>query len=137
MRFRPLNWKVTAARVPLNALALAVTVLVLPGVTVETSRPLLGYLALAAIFGVLNAFVKPVFQLVALPFLLESFGLVIVLIDAVVFWLLDVLAPRLLQADGVLITIAAGALVGFLSFVLDQLLGLTPPIVDDRRKAHA
>lgn len=132
MRDRGLALRLAVVRVPANAAALAFTVAVLPGVHVTAARPVVGYLVLGAVFGLVNAFVKPVLQFLVLPLLLASFGLVVVLVDVLAFWLLDALSGRL-DADGVLWLVAAGALLGLLSFALDVLLGLTPPIVDAAR----
>jgi len=129
---RKSNWRVWVVRVPANALAVALTALVLPGIHIATSRPVLGYLVLGAIFGLLNAFVKPVIQYITLPFLLESFGLVVVIVDVVVFWLLDLFFRHVVVVDGFLWYVAGGVVVGLLSFLIDNLLGLAPPIVDDR-----
>ena len=133
MHLRRAPWKVVVARVIVNALALALTVLVLPGVQESSSHPVLGYLALGALFGLVNAFVKPALQFVALPFLLGSMGLIVVLIDILVFALLDELTPNLLSADGAGWIVLAGAVLGGLSFLLDNALGLVPPILRDVR----
>ena len=69
-RYKKSNWRVWLVRVPANGLAVALTALVLPGIHVTTSRPVLGYLVVGADFGLLNAIVKPAFKYVALPFLL-------------------------------------------------------------------
>ena len=132
VRRRRFNVRVALVRVPVNAAAVALTAFVLSGIHVTTSRPVLGYLVIGAVFGLLNAFVKPALQYVALPLLLESFGLVVVLVDVLVFWLLDKLFPRILHVDGFWWMLAGGALLGLISFLLDNLMGLTPPIVDDR-----
>ena len=125
-------WRVLAVGVVVNAVAVAVTVAVLPGVRENTGRPVLGYLALGLLFGLINALVKPAMQFVALPFLLQSMGVVVIIVDVIVFALLDAVTPRLLTADGVLPIVAAGLLLGVLSFMLDNLFGLTAPIVNDR-----
>jgi putative membrane protein len=126
------NWRVTALRVPSNALALAFTAWVLSGIHITTQRPLLGYLVLGAVFGLLNAFIKPALQYLTLPLLLESFGLVVVIVDVLVFWLFEVIFPHVVKVDGFWWLLAGGALLGLVSFLFDTLLGLTPPIVDDR-----
>ena len=132
-RPRTFNWRVALVRTAANAAALALTVAVLPGVHASAERPLLAYLAAGAIFGLLNAFAKPAIQFVALPLLLGSLGLVVILVDALVLWLLDLLLPRLLSIDGIGSLFLAAALLGVLGFLLDGLLGLMPPIVDERR----
>ena len=132
MRVRHRPWKVIAASVLVDALAVFITVLVLPGVTVDAKHPVTGYLVLAALFGVLNAIVKPLLQFLALPFLLQSLGVVVIVVDIVVFALLDALTPHLLNTDGFLWIAAAGLLLGLISFLLENLFGLTPPIVSDQ-----
>lgn len=117
-----------------NAIAVAITVLVLPGLDENTGHPVLGYLGLGLLFGLINAFVKPAAQFVALPFLLGSMGLVVILIDILVFFLLDEITPNLLNATRPLWIIVGGVMLGVLSFLLDNLLGLTPPVVLDRRE---
>jgi putative membrane protein len=123
---------VVAARVVVNGLALALVVLILPGVRESAGHPVLGYLALGAIFGLINAFVKPALQFVALPGLLGSMGMVVILVDIITFWLLESLTS-LLSTTGFLWVVLAGVLLGLLSYVLDNLLGLVPPILSDRR----
>lgn len=119
----------------MNGLAVAVVVALLPGVKESTGRPVLGYLALGAIFGLINAFVKPLIQFVALPGLLGSLGFIVILIDIVTFWLLDVLTP-LLDTGGPLPVIVAGIVLGLLCYVLDNMLGLVPPISHRREQSE-
>jgi putative membrane protein len=118
-----------------DGLAVAVVVALLPGVKESTGRPVLGYLALGAIFGLINAFVKPLIQFVALPGLLGSLGFIVILIDIVTFWLLDVLTP-LLDTGGPLPVIVAGIVLGLLCYVLDNMLGLVPPISHRREQSE-
>jgi putative membrane protein len=126
-------WRVLAAGVVVNGGAVALVVLVLPGVKESTGHPVLGYLALGAIFGVINAFVKPVIQFAALPALLGSLGLVVIVVDVITFWLLDALTP-LLHTGGLFAVLAAGVVLGVLSYVLDNVLGLVPPIRQERAR---
>lgn len=123
--------RVLIARVVVNALALAITVLLLAGIHENADQPVLGYLILGALFGVLNAFVKPALQFVALPFFLGSMGLIVIVIDVFIFGLLNELTPQLLTSDGVLWTILAGTLLGLLSFVFENVFGLVAPILSD------
>jgi putative membrane protein len=125
-------WRVVAARVVVNGLAVALVVAILPGVRESTGHPVLGYLALGAIFGLINAFAKPAIQFIALPLLLGSMGLVVIFVDVFTFWLLDALTP-LLTTTGLFAVGAAGILLALLSYVLDNVLGLVPPVQRDRR----
>jgi putative membrane protein len=125
-------WRVVAARVLVNGLAVAVVVLVLPGVRETTARPVLGYVLMGALFGLINAFVKPAIQFVALPMLAGSMGLVVIVVDILTFWLLAALT-NVLTASGLLPIVLGGTILGLLSFLLDNLLGLVPPVLADRR----
>ncbi len=123
-------WRVLAARIVVNGLAVALVVLILPGVRASTSHPVLGYLFLGVLFGLINAFIKPAIQFVAVPLLAGSMGLVVIVVDVVIFWLLDSLT-KLLNSSGPLWVILAAVLLGLLSYVLDNLFGLVPPIMPD------
>ena len=125
-----MNWKLMIMRVLVNGVAIAITVLLLPGIQV-VDHMLLTYLILAIALGLLNAFVKPLVQILTLPFVFVTFGLVIVIINAAVLLLLEWLLPDLLSISGLVGALAGGALLGFLGIVLENLLGMTPPIVDD------
>lgn len=130
VRLHRAPWRVVAARIIVNGLAVALVVLILPGVRESTGHPLLGYLLLGAIFGLVNAFVKPVVQFVALPLLAGSMGLVIVLVDIATFAVLDAVT-KVIQTSGAVSVIVGGVVLGLLSYLLDNLVGLTPPIVPD------
>ena len=125
-----MNWKLMIMRVLVNGVAIAITVLLLPGIQV-VDHMLLTYLILAIALGLLNAFVKPLVQILTLPFVFVTFGLVIVIINAAMLLLLGWLLPELLWIRGLLAALAGGAILGFLGIVLENLLGMTPPIVDD------
>jgi putative membrane protein len=123
-------WRVTAGRVVVNGLALALVVVSLPGIKGYAAHPLVAYLVLGALFGLLNAFVKPLVQFVALPLLLGSFGLVVIGIDILLFWILQQLTP-LLGSSSLLWMALAGVLLGLLTGFFDNVLGLVPPISSD------
>lgn len=125
-------WRVVAARVLVNGLAVAAVVLLLPGVRETTGRPVVGYLLLGALFGLINAFVKPAIQFVALPMLAGSMGLVVIVVDILTFWLLSALT-HVLTTSGALPIVLGGIILGLLSFLLENLLGLVPPVLADRR----
>jgi putative membrane protein len=129
-------WRVLAGRVVVNGLTVALVVFLLPGVWENTGRPVLGYLALGAICGVINAVVKPLIHFVALPGLLGSMGLVLILVQVLTFWLLAELTP-LLDTRGVWAVVAAGVVLGLSSYVLDNILGLVPPILREHEQEFA
>ena len=132
MSIRRRPWKVLLAGVLLDGAAVAITVAVLPGLHEHAKHAALGYLALGALFGVINAIFKPILQFLALPFLLQSLGVVVIVVDIAVFALLDAFTPHLLSTDGVQWIVLGGLLLGALSFLFENLAGLTPPIVNDQ-----
>ena len=123
------NIKVMIMRVILNGITLAVTVFLLPGVK-AVDPSFLSFLILGAIFGLLNALIKPILQVITLPYLFASYGLVVILINSVVLIVLALLAPGLIIMESILGLVAAGAIVGVLGGFLESVFGVTPPILD-------
>ena len=60
--------------------------LILPGFVIKPyeGRVIYSVLILAAVFGIINAVVKPLLLFIALPFLLQTVGLVILVVNIVV-----------------------------------------------------
>ena len=123
------NIKVMIVRVILNGLILAITVLLLPGVK-AVNPSLLSFLLLGAIFGLLNALIKPILQIITLPYLFASYGMVVIIINSILLIVLALLAPELIVIETILGVLAAGTIVGVLSGVLESIFGVTPPILD-------
>lgn len=123
------NIKVMIMRVLLNGITLAVTVFLLPGVK-AVDLSIISFLILGAIFGLLNALIKPILQVITLPFLFASYGLVVVIINSIVLIVLVLLAPELIVMESLLGVVAAGAIVGVLGGFLESIFGVTPPILD-------
>ena len=132
-RFRKqFNWRFLLVRIFVNALALGVTVLVVPKIEfVETARPILNWLILAVLLGVLNALIKPVLQILTLQFLFVTYGLSVVVVNTLVLGLLSWLVPHRFAVGGLLWALVGGLVLGLLSSFLESLLGLTKPIVPD------
>ena len=58
--------------------------------------------------------------------------LIVVVVDSLVFLILDLLFTNVIAVDGFWVYISGGVVVGLLSFLIDNLLGLMPPILDDQ-----
>ena len=112
-----------------SALCLFFTVLIVPNVYFSGDYPILSWLIISAVFGLLTTFIKPLVQLVLLPLIFVSYGLVIVLINTLVIWFLSVIFPARFQVEYVLWAIVAGLVSGLLIGLLENLFGLSPPIV--------
>jgi putative membrane protein len=81
-----------------NAVALAVATWIVGGITLSgatTGRKVLTLLIVAAIFGVVNALVKPVAKLLSLPFIILTLGLLLFVINALMLLLTSWIAGQL------------------------------------------
>ncbi len=78
-------------RTVLTGLALWVVTLIVPGVYFvggqETWQKVGIVLVVAVIFGVVNAIIKPIVQIVAIPLYILTLGLVHVVINALMLWI--------------------------------------------------
>lgn len=81
-----------------NAVALAVASWVVSGITLTgstTGRRVLTLLIVAAIFGIVNAVVKPIAKLISLPFIILTLGLLIFVINALMLLLTSWITDKL------------------------------------------
>jgi ubiquinone biosynthesis protein len=127
---------VTLVQFLANAVVIGLVILILPGFELHAKHELVAILWLAAVFGVLSALVRPVLEFAFLPYLLQSLGLVVLAINAVLLALLAI--TSVLSIHRVVWLLVGAAVAGVVGFFLDSLLGLTPPVVDDAsaRAAH-
>ncbi len=131
-----MNWKLIVLRVILNGLAIALTALLLPGVVVPEPT-LVKFLVLGLAIGLLNAFVKPLIQVLTISFLFVTFGFVMVFVNAVILLLLKlVLPPTYLEVQGLWAALLGGLLIAAFSAVLENLFGLSRPIRDKAAPAR-
>ena len=77
-------------RLVLNAVAVWVATLLVGGVDVTagtTGGEVLTFIVVGAIFGLVNATIKPLAKLLSLPLLILSLGLFALVLNALLFWL--------------------------------------------------
>jgi putative membrane protein len=72
-------------RLLLNAAALWVAVRIVSGITYDGG--VLGFLGVALVFGIVNAFVKPILQFFSIPFILLTLGLFLFVVNALALWI--------------------------------------------------
>ena len=84
----------------INAIALFLAVYFVPGINLESGWTSIIWLAL--IFGLVNAFLRPLLKLLTCPLILLTLGLFTLLINTFLFWL----AGRVGDAFGVGFTVA-------------------------------
>ena len=85
-------------RVLASAAALAVAMAVVPGIELTTgsvTSKVLTLIAVALIFGVINAFLKPIVKIVGCAFYILTLGLIALVVNALLLWLTSWLADKL------------------------------------------
>ena len=80
-------------RLVVNGVALWVATKIVSGVTYDGSA--LAFLAVALVFGLLNALVRPVLTLLSCPLMILTLGLFTFVINAVILWLTSLLSASL------------------------------------------
>ena len=73
----------------INAIALYLAVLILPGIDLRSN--LISILWLALIFGLVNALFRPLIQLLTCPLIMLTLGLFTLVINTFLFWLTSVI----------------------------------------------
>lgn len=109
-----------------SAAALAFATWVVPGIRMETNElqdNLIVIMVVAAIFGVVNAIVKPLFTFASAPLLLLTLGLFLLVINALLLWLTAWLAEQLhvgWHVDGFWSAFWGALIVSIVSFILNS-----------------
>ena len=85
-------------RIVASAIALAVAAAVVPGIELTTASlgsKALTLIAVALIFGVVNAILKPIVKTVGCAFYILTLGLIALVVNALLLWLTSYLAGKL------------------------------------------
>ena len=111
-----------------NAAALAVAIWLIGGITLTgatTTGKVVTLLVVAAIFGVVNAVIKPLLMLLSLPAILLTLGLVIFVINALMLLLTSAVAGWFglpFHVDGFWAALLGSLVVSVVSWVLSAVL---------------
>jgi len=118
-------------KIVVNAVAIWVATAVVPGVVVsegdaDLGRKIVTLLVVGALFGVVNALIKPIVKLFALPFYILTLGLFAFIVNAAMLMLASWLAEQLNISfhidDFFWSAIGAAIVVTFVSMVLNLVL---------------
>jgi len=123
------NWRLFLVRVVTSGLAVILTVVLVPGLRFNTFG-WGSFMLIGLVFGLLNGLVKPFLQFFSLRYLVATYGLVVVLINAFLLGLLSWILDGKIEARGLLSFLLGGLLIGVIGTFLDTLAGTTPPIID-------
>ncbi|BCB86407.1 phage holin family protein [Phytohabitans suffuscus] len=117
-------------RLAISALALWVTTVIVPGITLSTDsigEAVLTLVLVAVIFGVINAVLRPIIKVVGCAFYVLTLGLVAIVVNGALFLLTSYIADKLglpFHVDDFWPSAVVGALlVGIVSWVLNALVG--------------
>jgi putative membrane protein len=105
----------------INTLAVAVAVEVLHGHIRYEDKPQ-NLLLASLLLGILNAFVRPILMLIALPLLIFTLGLFMLVINALLLCLLSVLLP-FFHVDGFRYAFLGAIIISVVSIALNILTG--------------
>ena len=105
----------------INTLAVLVTVYIVPGIHF-TDNSLLTPFVTSLVLGILNAFIRPIVMLLALPLLIFTLGLFMLVINALLLSLVDWLLPQF-QIDSFGWALLGAIVISIVSLVLNVLTG--------------
>jgi putative membrane protein len=125
------NIRMLLMRIVLNMLALLFTVLIIPNIYF-VDRRFLVWLELSLVLAILNAVVKPVIQVLTLRFIFATAGLVLIVINTIILFILGRLYPQYIAIGGFIVALLGGAVLGLSAAFLESLLGLSQPIVSEQ-----
>ena len=112
-----------------SAAALGVAAWVVPGIAVtghSDASKAETLLAVAVIFGVINAVLKPVIKTVGCTFYVLTLGLVALVVNGLLLWLASYVAGRLdlpFHVTGFVAAVEGALIVGVVTWLLHLLLG--------------
>ena len=118
----------TVVWVVVNALALAAATWLLDGITLTAATPgrrAGALLVVAVVFGVVNAVVRPVVKLLALPLIVLTLGLMIFVVNALMLLLTSWLSTRLglgFHVDGFPSALGGALVIAVATWVLGLVL---------------
>jgi putative membrane protein len=130
------NWRLFVVRFFVAGLSVVVTVVLVPGLGFNGWR--LGQFAvIALVYGLLSALVKPALEFLALRFLVATYGLVVVLINALLLYLLAWILPTVVVYDRLWQLLLGGLVAGAVGMFLETVVGATQPVLDRSAKGES
>lgn len=110
----------------INAAALAVAVLAVPGITTAGEKAWVAVAVMAVIFGLVNALIRPFLKLLAFPLIILTMGLFALVINGLMLWLSSWIAGRLdvgFHVNDFLSALLGAVVISVVSFVLGLIIG--------------
>ncbi|MEJ2751954.1 MAG: phage holin family protein, partial [Chloroflexota bacterium] len=121
-------------RILVNAIALALTVILTPGLDAQPLIPGVvdisaTYILIGTLFGLINALIRPVVLLFTARLLVRTMGLFALVINAFLFWFLSIIAPNafVVESPKWLWIIFGSVIVALVVFLMEAFFGLDKP----------
>lgn len=117
------------SRTLINAVAIAVTAFLLPGISYGHASYGLGdldrwvsLLLTAFVLGIVNAFVRPILQLLSAPITCLTLGLFAFVVNGLMLLLVSAVPVLGFQVDGLFTAIIGAVVMGLVSFVVSRVI---------------
>jgi putative membrane protein len=114
-----IRWAVVAA-------SLVVAAMLVPGISIQGNRAWLAVAVMAAILGLVNAFVRPILQFLSCGCIVATLGLFLFVVNALTLWLSSWMAVNWFGVDfvvdGFWPALFGSIVVSIVSFLLNMLL---------------
>lgn len=101
----------------LNALALWIVAFLMDGVHTES---VVALIIAAAVLGIVNAIIRPILFWLTLPLTVVTLGLFLIVLNALMLELTDLLVPGF-EVDGFVTALLAAVLLGLISLVTNRI----------------
>jgi len=106
----------------INTLAVLIAVYVIPGIHLKDKSVLTPFVV-SLVLGILNAFIRPIIMLLALPLLILTLGLFMLVINALLLYLVGVILQSHFQVDGFWSAFGGALIISVVSIVLNSMTG--------------
>jgi putative membrane protein len=112
----------------ITAVAVAMAVWLVPGVGFVGTNVALSTIALAAVFALLNAFIKPILQIISLPITILTFGIFALIVNTGILYLAALVGNGLLNVSFVISSFGsafvASIIISLVTTILNALTGV-------------
>lgn len=108
----------------INAIAIYAAIYIVPGIELadETGNPVVAFILLAMVFGLLNALLRPIIMALTCPLILLTLGLGTLLVNTLLFYLTGWIGAQFgwgFTVDGFIPAFLGALVVSIVSFVLN------------------
>lgn len=118
----------------INTLAVLVAVYIVKGLRFKDDSLWTPFVA-SLVLGILNAFLRPLIMLLALPLLVFTLGLFMLVINALLLWLVGWLLGDYFQVDSFWSALFGAVIISIVSLVLNSLTGAGHSRIQVRRSS--